>query len=111
MPNRARASSEAVRVADPSSREIQVKDSRFSRDGRLRTSVGRPTITISFSSNGSASISGPDDTGDDAQFGAMQPKPLDRFCGRTKLQSDAHCWVRVLEIIAEFQHSHPAVRI
>src|SRR6266851_5223951 len=59
MPRRAMAASEAMRVADPSSREIQVSASRLSRDDRTGTSAGCPTITMSYSSNGSASISGP----------------------------------------------------
>src|SRR5262249_43536357 len=42
MPRRAMAASEALRVAEPSSREIHVKASRFSRDGGSETSPGCP---------------------------------------------------------------------
>ena len=58
IPSRANPASDEIRVAAPSSREIQVNLSRLPRDGRLGTQSGLPTMTTSYSNKGSVSISG-----------------------------------------------------
>ncbi len=59
IPRSAKAASTTARVADPSSREIQVSDSSWSRDNRRAASRRGPMTTISFLNSGSISISGP----------------------------------------------------
>ena len=99
MPSRANPASDEMRVAEPSSREIQVNFSRLSRDGRRGTSADLPTIDDFVLQQGFGfDLRCRDRPRHETELGAMRPKQFDRLLGRSHLQCDAHSWMGMLEL-------------